>query len=114
MSCLAAPPDRARRASAALPASRPAVDARLLQAWLHQARAGDAFEYHRGLLAVERNPQGPPMAKAKRQALDRLAHAARALADQGLVHLVQRRLEPSMFSYLAVARSTPAIPEAGR
>lgn len=114
MSCLAVPPDRARRTSAALPASQPALDARLLQAWCHRARVGEAFEYHRGLLAVERNRLGPPMAKARRQALDRLANAAWALAEQGRVHLLQRRIEPGKFSYLAVARPTPSTPETAR
>jgi hypothetical protein len=79
----------------------------LLQAWLHRARVGEAFEYHRGLLAVERNRVGSPMTKAKRQALDRLANAAWALAEQGLVHLVQRRIELGAFSYLAIARQVP-------
>ena len=32
----------------------PTIDSRVLDAWLQQARAGDVFEYHRGLLTADR------------------------------------------------------------
>jgi hypothetical protein len=91
----------------------PAIDSHVLGAWLRQARAGDAFEYHRGLLTVDR---GPLASEPARTAVDRLANLALRLAAEGRVHLVQRRLAPCSFSYLAVARSpaTPQHPEARR
>lgn len=91
----------------------PMIDNRVLAAWLHQARAGDVFEYHRGLLIADR---GPLASEPARTSVDRLADRAYRLAAEGRVHLVQRRLAPGAFSYLAVARTptTPQRPEARR
>lgn len=121
MSCLSAPSGCAERARPFVsengpPKSAPVgpvTDARLLKAWLRQARAGDAFEYHRGLLTVDR---GPLASETTRKAVDRLADLALRLAAEGRVHLVQRRLAPGAFSYLAVARppATHQTPEARR
>jgi len=80
----------------------PTIDSQVLGAWLRQARAGDVFEYHRGLLMVDR---GPLAGKASQDALDELADGVYRLAAEGRVHLVQRRVAPGAFSYLAVARS---------
>lgn len=77
----------------------------MLHAWLRQARAGDVLEYHRGLLIVDRTELGTLASDAARDALGQLADLALHLAEQGRVHLVQRRLAPGDFSYLAVARS---------
>ena len=87
-----------------------AVDSRVLGAWLQQARAGDVFEYHRGLLTADRTAFGQVADDAAQKALDRLADHAWHLAAEGRVHLVQRRLAPGAFSYLAVARP-PATPQ---
>jgi nucleotide-binding universal stress UspA family protein len=94
----------------------PAIDSSVLGAWLQQARAGDVFEYHRGLLTVDRTAFGQLSSEAARVALDRLADLALRLAAEGRVHLMQRRLAPGAFAYLAVARSpaTPQHPEAPR
>jgi hypothetical protein len=83
----------------------PPFDSRVLGAWLRQARGGDVFEYHRGLLTVDR---GQLPSEAARNALDRLADLAWHLAAEGRVHLLQRRLAPGAFSYLAVARAQTA------
>ena len=93
-----------------------AIEGRELRAWLRQARAGDAFEYHRGLLTVDRTAVGQLASEAARIALGRLADLAWHLAAEGRVDLVQRRLAPGAFSYLAVARSpaTHEHPEARR
>jgi hypothetical protein len=94
----------------------PSIDGGVLSAWLRQARAGDAFEYHRGLLTVDRTALGQLASEAARVALDRLADLAWHLAAEGRLHLVQRRLAPGAFSYIAVARSpaTHEHPEARR
>lgn len=94
----------------------PVVDARVLGAWLRQARTGDAFEYHRGLLTVDRTAFGSLASEAARDALSELAKLAWHLAAEGRVHLVQRRLAPGDFSYLAIARppATSQHPEARR
>ena len=75
-----------------------------LCSWLGQAEPGDVFEYHQGFLGVDLTPFGNSMGF---KALAELAHtSARAydLAERGFVHLVQRRIGPDTFAYLAIAR----------
>jgi hypothetical protein len=71
--------------------------------WLSQASPGETIEYHRGFLVVDRTPLGQPMTPTDRRELDRTGKRAMRLAQQGLVHLVQRRHGPDDYSYLAVA-----------
>jgi hypothetical protein len=78
-----------------------------LRAWATQARPGDVLEYHRGFLAIDRTPLGPPMSEEERSALARTGAIAMRLASEGGVHLVQRRLGPGSCSYLAIARRRP-------
>ena len=75
-----------------------------LLAWLNQAKPGDAIEYHRGLLALDRSRESSALSEDDRQALRRLANLAMRLADRGLIDLVQRRIRPDCFSYIAIAR----------
>jgi hypothetical protein len=75
-----------------------------LLAWLNQAEPGDALEYHRGFLALDRSHHSSGMSEDERQALGRLASLAWRLSDRGLVDLVQRRIRPDCFSYIAIAR----------
>ncbi len=76
--------------------------------WVSQAEPGEAIEYHRGFLGIDRTPVGRPMSAEDRLHLIAMAERAMRLAEQGLLHLVQRRLGADTFSYLAVARSPPA------
>lgn len=78
-----------------------------LCAWIAQAEPGDAIEYHRGALALDRLRGMSRLAPAECERLDRLADRAFAAAEHGLVHLVQRRLGADHFSYLAIARPKP-------
>ena len=73
--------------------------------WLKKATTGDAIEYHRGFLGADRTPYGQTMSPESRAALICTSNRAFKLAERGLVHLVQRRLAPGAFSYLAIARS---------
>jgi len=82
----------------------PAMDELLLSAWVAEAAPGDVIEYHRGFLGLDRTGHGRPMSMEDRAALSRMSNRAFDLAEQGLVHLIQRRLGPDAFSYLAVAR----------
>lgn len=75
--------------------------------WLSQAEPGEAIEYHRGFLGLDRTPLGQPMSIEDRGDLVCIAERAMRLAQRGLVHLVQRRLGADTFSYLAVARARP-------
>ena len=73
-------------------------------AWIAQAQPGDRLEYHRGVLALDASVDSNESEASQRRQLNRVAHRARWAAQQGLVHLLQRRLGPDSFSYLAVMR----------
>ena len=65
--------------------------------WVAQALPGDGLEYHCGFLALDRT----------RGDIDKLAARALWAFKQGLVHLVQERVGPEDFAYIAVARRKP-------
>jgi hypothetical protein len=71
--------------------------------WLSQAAPNDALEYHRGFLVLDIDPRISGFAKGDRLELIQVASRARWASDKRLVHLVQRRLGESRFSYLAIA-----------
>jgi hypothetical protein len=89
----------------ALADNHPLTDIALC-AWVAQALPGDHVEYHRGFLVVDRDDRNLGQPEISR--LRRLADRARWAADVGLVHLVQRRLGPDRFAYVAVARPKKA------
>lgn len=72
--------------------------------WLARAKAGDVLVYHRGVLACDTNHAASTLAAGQRIELAHLARSARWAADEGIIHLLQRREGPDQFSYLAVAR----------
>lgn len=76
-------------------------------AWLAQAAPGDRLEYHRGFLAVDTEKKISLLRERDRQTLRDLRHRALVLFEQGLVHLVQERLGPGHFAYIAIARPRP-------
>lgn len=88
------------------PVEPPLTDASLC-AWLGAASPGDAITYHRGALARDICPQLKLLDQDERVRLARLAGRAHALAEAGLLHLVQRRHGFEDFSYLAIARRRP-------
>jgi hypothetical protein len=69
--------------------------------WLERARAGEQLEYHRGLLIWDRSPASD-LADHDRRTLAEMADAVFQAAEDGRVHLVQRRRGPFDFSYLAI------------
>ena len=71
------------------------------------AAPGAVVEYHRGFLALDLVPQVTRLSERDRLELGRVARRAWWAADRGLVHLVQRRLGPGFFAYLAVVRPKP-------
>jgi hypothetical protein len=77
-------------------------------AWIAQADAGETFVYHRGFLGIDVGPLMTRFGEPDRRRLLGLAQAALSAFDAGLVHLVQVRLEPDRFAYLAVARRKPS------
>lgn len=69
-----------------------------------EAKPGERIEYHRGFLALDRMQQGRHADRQMHGAVARTADRAFTLAEKGAVHLVQKRLAPECFSYLAVVR----------
>jgi hypothetical protein len=74
--------------------------------WLLRALPGQQLQYHRGHLIWDRSPASA-LAEGERRALARAADAALQAADDGLVHLVQRRNGELDFSYLAIKAARP-------
>ena len=95
-----------------LPASPPRLTEIDLCAWVAQAEPGDVLEYHRGALAIDRLPAMSKLPRTECDHVDALAERAWAAAEQRLVHLVQHRLGPDRFSYLAISRPKPRNAEA--
>ena len=73
-------------------------------AWVAQAIPGDRLEYHRGYLAVDADKVTSDLDLNARAELACLRDRAFWSETAGLVHLVQQRLGPDRFAYLAIAR----------
>ena len=73
-------------------------------AWLAQAEAGDRLEYHRGFLPVDTDKLMSKLELNARTELVLLRDRAFGCEAQGLVHLVQERIGPDQFAYIAIAR----------
>lgn len=78
-----------------------------LCAWIGQSAPGAIVEYHRGFLAIDTMRASSDLTEADRKELVRVGRRAWWAAEKNLVHLVQRRLGPDRFSYLAIARQHP-------
>jgi len=76
-------------------------------AWIAQAEPGAALIYHQGFLSVDVTALLSSLPCDERRRLGDLALAAWRAGEQGLVHLVQDRLGPDRFAYLAIARPKP-------
>ena len=92
-----------------LPTIRSGIKEIDLCTWLGQAAPGDILEYHRGFLALDGTPQASRLDDQARRELVRVGRRAFWAAEQGIVHLAQRRFGPDDYSYLAIAR-----PRSGR
>lgn len=75
-----------------------------LVAWVDVAEPGARLVYHSGFLVVDTTPNVSKLAKPERESLRATADAAYGLAELGRIHLVQERLGPDRFAYLAIAR----------
>ena len=76
-------------------------------AWVGQALPGDRLEYHRGFLGIDVTPVISTLPEPERRQLADLGQAALGAFEKGLVHLVQERVGPDRFAYIAVARPRP-------
>jgi hypothetical protein len=75
-----------------------------LCAWLSQAAPSEVLEYHRGFLIVDIDARMSGLPISDRREVAQVARRAMWAADNRLLHLVQRRIGPDRFSYLAIAR----------
>jgi len=80
-----------------------------MRTWLAGAKGGDILEYHRGVLTMDRLPQGSRLPANDRSELDRLARAVLAIAGSGRGYLLQRRNGKDDYSYLLVVISKPSL-----
>ena len=85
-----------------LPPRSLAIHADAFDKWLDQATPGKRIEYHRGALAIDREPRSSSLAEHHRRELIRIADRAMALAQKGRVLLLQERRGKDDFSYVAV------------
>jgi len=79
-------------------------------AWVAQALPGDVLEYHRGVLAIDRDAKMSCLGADECERIDHLADRVYAAFEQDLVVLVQDRVGPYHYRYLAVARPKPEEP----
>jgi hypothetical protein len=77
------------------------------RAWLARAKPGEQIEYHLGLLTWDRSPASGLTENARR-ALAKVADAALEAAEDGFVHLLQRRNGAFDFRYIAIKASRRA------
>ena len=92
-----------KTAAAAIRQTEPISEIRFC-AWVAQAKPGDRLEYHRGYLAVDADKLTSKLDLNARAELVLLRDRAFGCEVQGLVHLVQERIGPDLFTYVAIAR----------
>ncbi len=76
-------------------------------AWVARALPGERLEYHCGFLVLDTFPLFSCLDDKAREALRKLAGRVFWAAEQGFVHLVQERVGPDYFAYIAVACPKP-------
>ncbi len=76
-------------------------------AWIGQAMPGDRLEYHRGFLGIDATAVISTLPEPIAAGFRALASAAHRAFEAALVHLVQVRVGPDRFAYLAIARTKP-------
>ena len=72
-------------------------------AWLRTAAPGDRAIYYLGQLTADRSVGSSPFTEKRRSIVDQLAKEVLAAAVADRVLLVQQRLGPQLFAYIAVA-----------
>ena len=99
-------PDQAPRADAAdLAALLDLVlDENTLCDCFADATASDAITYHIGMLARDRDKVATKLPPERRDELELVARRALAMAEAGLCHLLQRRMDTECFAYILVVR----------
>jgi len=71
------------------------------------AKPGEAITYHIGMLARDRDKVATTLPPEQRDELELVARRAWAMAEAGLCHLVQRRLDTECFGYVPRSKRMP-------
>jgi hypothetical protein len=87
--------------------STPMLDEAALCAWVGAASPGDCLQYWRGFLAIDAGTAQSQLEATDRRVLGNVARRAWRLAEQGCVHLLQRRHGNGDYAYLLVLRPQP-------
>ena len=82
----------------------PKVSEFKLMAWVDTAAPGARLVYHDGFLAVDTTSSVSTLRKPALEDLRATANAAFRLCELGRIHLVQERLGPDRFAYVAIVR----------
>ena len=82
------------------------ADEAALLAWVRQAVPGEQVAYWRGFLARDTWGTRHGTSEKERNRLRAVARRAWLMSASGQVHLVQRRVAPGVFEYIAIARPT--------
>ena len=93
--------------TACTPAPTQALNDITLCAWIGQAAPGDRLEYHQGFLGIDTTAGISTLPEPERRQLNKLAKAAYRAFEAGFVDLVQVRIAPNHFAYVATARTRP-------
>lgn len=76
---------------------------------LATAAPGSVLQYHDGFLVLDVAKGSTRLCASDRKQLVAVARLAWSASEHRIVHLVQRRLGPSRFAYLAVVRARPTM-----
>ena len=68
------------------------------------AKPGEAITYHTGMLARDRDKLATTLPPEQRNELELVAQRAWSMAEAGLCHLVQRRIDTERFAYVLIVR----------
>ena len=98
------PPSRRVAIRVTLAATRSLLTELEFCAWLGQAQPGEVVHYHIGFLALDTVEHVSRLDEWARRELVRLGRRAFWAAERSFVHLVQRRIGPNAFAYIAIAR----------
>jgi hypothetical protein len=86
---------------------RPQIGEPEMHAWFLAASPGDRIAYWRGHLVIDLSVAASPLGDSERRRLRGLKNLTLHMAETGLVHLVQQRLGPDDYLYLAITRPRP-------
>ncbi|MCW2311472.1 hypothetical protein [Rhodoferax antarcticus] len=95
------PPPSADERPAPYVPSNPPTEANLCD-WIAGATAGNAIQYHEGLLLLDRSEHGSTHPTKERARIHAVARRAWIACELGLVHLFSQKVGECHFRYLAI------------